>query len=169
MSSHRALLASSLIVFVALSPAAAENTIVIDTPMPPPGWALMERALLDANSRAVLHFGDRYIDDRGYLLHTPRWGTLDGPDDAIETYYNWTLLHALGGSDEVLELFKKGLEGHYKQYGELKTTLTKLSENGSYHQEFITQSDWFHTGEGMRGIMFQGLSEPTNTKLSAPA
>jgi len=146
-----------------LSPAAAENTIVIDTPMPPPGWALMERALLDANSRAVLHFGDRYIDDRGYLLHTPRWGTLDGPDDAIETYYNWTLLHALGGSDEVLELFKKGLEGHYKQYGELKTTLTKLSENGSYHQEFITQSDWFHTGEGMRGIMFQGLSEPADT------
>ena len=163
MSSYRTLLASALIALVALSPAAAENTIVIDTPMPPPGWALMERALLDANSRAVLYFGDRYIDDRGYLLHTPRWGTLDGPDDAIETYYNWTLLHALGGSDEVLELFKKGLEGHYKQYGELKTTLTKLSENGSYHQEFITQSDWFHTGEGMRGIMFQGLSEPADT------
>ena len=90
-------------------------TIVIDQPMPPPGWALMERELLRANSEAVELFADRYIDERGYLLHTIRWGTLDGPDDAIETYYNWTLLHALGGSDSVLKLFKKGLEGHLIQ------------------------------------------------------
>jgi hypothetical protein len=70
---------------------------VIDTPMAPPHWALLERELLNANSDAVELFGKRYIDDRGYLAHTPRWGALDGPDYAIETYYNWTLLHALGG------------------------------------------------------------------------
>ena len=144
-------------------PVSAEHvTLLVDQEMPPPGWALLERELLKANSEAVELFADRYLDDRGFLLHTPRWGTLDGPDDAIETYFNWTLLHALGGSDSVLQLFKKGLEGHYDQYNQLKTTLTKLSENGSYHQDFITQSDWFHTGEGMRGIMFQGLSEPTS-------
>jgi hypothetical protein len=72
----------------------------------------MEQQLLQANSRAVETFADRYIDERGYLLHTIRWGTLDGPDDAIETYNNWTLLHALGGSGSVLELYKKSLEGH---------------------------------------------------------
>ena len=94
----------------------------------------------------------------GYLLHTPRWGTLDGPDDAIETFHNWTLLHALGGSDSVLRNHKKALEGHYKQYGEMRTKLTKLAENGAYYREFVTQSDWFHTGEGMRGFMFLGLS-----------
>jgi len=38
-------------------------------------------------------------------------GTLDGPDDAIETYWNWTLLHALGASDSVLELYRKAQEG----------------------------------------------------------
>jgi hypothetical protein len=134
--------------------------IVIDTPMPPPAWALMERALLDANSQSVEQFASKYMDARGYLLHTPRWGTLDGPDDAIETYYNWTLLHALGGSDSVLDLYRKGLEGHLAQYKELRTTLTELSKNGAYHREFITQSDWFHTGEGMRGFMLYGLSDP---------
>ena len=141
---------------------ADDVTVVIDEPMPPPGWALMERQLLRANSDAVELFADRYIDERGYLLHTIRWGTLDGPDDAIETYFNWTLLHALGGSDSALKLFKKGLEGHLIQYNELRTKTTKIAENGAYHNEFITQSDWFHTGEGMRGFMFQGLADPTD-------
>ncbi len=53
--------------------------------MSPPAWALLERQLLKANSKAAERFGAKYVDERGYLLHTPRWGTLDGPDDAIET------------------------------------------------------------------------------------
>ena len=125
----------------------------------------MERALLRANSEAVEAFAAKYLDERGYLLHTPRWGTLDGPDDAIETFYNWTLLHALGGYDSVLELYKKGLEGHLRQYGELRTELTPLAKNGAYHKEFITQSDWFHTGEGMRAFFLWGHSEPENPLL----
>lgn len=137
-------------------------SIEIDTPMAPPDWALLERALLEENSNAVEAFAERYLDERGYLLHTPRWGTLDGPDDAIETFYNWTLLHTLGGSDTVLELYKKALEGHLEQYGELRTELTTLAANGAYHQEFITQSDWFHTGEGMRAFFLMGHSDPEN-------
>ena len=150
-----------------LAPQAAAQSAVIavDTPMAPPAWALMERALLRANSEAVEAFAAKYLDERGYLLHTPRWGTLDGPDDAIETFYNWTLLHALGGSDSVLELYKKGLEGHLRQYGELRTELTPLAKNGAYHKEFITQSDWFHTAEGMRAFFLWGHSEPENPLL----
>ncbi|MEJ7607812.1 MAG: hypothetical protein WKF37_16455 [Bryobacteraceae bacterium] len=129
---------------------AQEPSVTISTPMSPPAWALLERQLLKANSKAAEHFGAKYVDERGYLLHTPRWGTLDGPDDAIETFYNWTLLHAMGGSEAMLKIYKKALEGHLKQYGEMRTKLTKLAENGAYYKEFITQSDWFHTGEGMR-------------------
>ena len=147
-------------------PMAAENPpLLLDRPMPPPAWALMERELLRLNSEACEIFAAKYLDERGYLLHTPRWGTLDGPDDAIETFHNWTLLHALGASDSVLELFKKALEGHLHQYGQLRTTLTDLAREGAYYREFITMSDWFHTGEGMRGFMFQGLSEPGSPRL----
>ena len=155
--------AKSLIVGTLLLTAAATGqmpVVEIDEAMPPPGWALMERALLDANSKAVEAFAERYLDDRGYLLHTPRWGTLDGPDDAIETFYNWTLLHALGGSDSVLELYKRALEGHLQQYGELRTELTTLASEGAYREEFITQSDWFHTGEGMRAFFLMGHVDP---------
>jgi hypothetical protein len=140
----------------------AAPAIVVDKPMPAPAWALLERELLKANSLAAEKFAARYLDERGYLLHTIRWGTLDGPDDAIETFYNWTLLHALGGSENVLALYRKALEGHLKQYGELRTKLTDLASNGAYYKEFITQSDWFHTGEGMRAFFFLGLSAPND-------
>ncbi|NWF85953.1 MAG: hypothetical protein HXY18_19210, partial [Bryobacteraceae bacterium] len=138
------------------------DPLVIRTPMAPPEWALLEKELLRAGSAACERFAEKYVDSRGYLLHTPRWGTLDGPDDAIETFWNWTLLHALGGSDSVLRLYQKAQEGHWRQYGEIRTKLTKLAENGAYYKEFITQSDWFHTGEGMRAFFFMGLSEPEN-------
>jgi hypothetical protein len=82
-----------------------ELTIHVTTPMAPPEWALLERELLRYNSAAVERFAAKYLDERGYLAHTPRWGILDGPDDAIETFWNWTLLHALGGSDSVLDLY----------------------------------------------------------------
>ncbi len=143
----------------------AQPTIHVKTPMAPPTWALLEQELLRHNSEAVERFAERYIDSRGYLAHTPRWGTLDGPDDAIETYFNWTLLYALGGSQSVLDLYKKAHEGHLLQYNELRTKLTDLAANGAYHKEFITQSDWFHTGEGMRAFLLQGLAEPLNDRL----
>ncbi len=146
---------------------AAEPTLVVKTPMAPPAWALLERQLLRANSEACQRFAARYLDARGYLLHTPRWGTLDGPDDAIETFYNWTLLHALGASDVVLHLFKKAYEGHLRQYQELRTTKTELARDGAYYKDFVTQSDWFHTGEGMRGFMFLGLSDPADEVFRA--
>ncbi len=154
--------AIGLLLLTAFTVRGETPTIAIDIPMAPPAWALMERALLDANSRAVEQFARKYIDGRGYLLHTPRWGTLDGPDDAIETYYNWTLLHALGASQSVLDLYRKGLEGRLAQYGELRTELTELARHGAYRREFITQSDWFHTGEGMRGFLLYGLSDPAD-------
>ena len=144
---------------------ANDLTIVIDNPMAPPAWALMERQLLEANSEAVEIFADKYIDERGYLLHTMRWGSLDGPDDAIETYFNWTLLHALGGRNKVLDIYKKGLDGHLMQYKELRTTKTKLAEHGAYHNEFITMSDFFHIGEGIRGFTMMGLADPLDEKF----
>ncbi|MBS1827850.1 MAG: hypothetical protein JST93_21255 [Acidobacteria bacterium] len=156
-----------LLSLLCLQVAWGQVAVTVKTPMPAPAWALVERDLLRYNSQAAERFAQKYLDERGYLLHTMRWGTLDGPDDAIETYYNWTLLHALGGSNRVLDLYKQAQEGHWRQYGELRTKLTELATNGAYHKEFITQSDWFHTGEGMRAFLLLGLSDPNNDLYKA--
>lgn len=152
-----------LIAILALTPAAGQ--ITVDTPMAPPAWALLEQELLQANSAACERFYGKYVDSRGYLLHTPRWGTLDGPDDAVETFFNWTLLHALGGSDSVLRMWKQAYEGHLLQYSEIRTEKTELARNGAYFNEFITQSDWFHTAEGLRAFFLQGLGDPNDELL----
>ena len=140
MNRNSALVFASAIVAAAVVPAFGAD-VVLDKPMSPPAWALLERQLLSANSVACDRFAKKYLDSKGYLLHTPRWGTLDGPDDAIETFWNWTLLYSLGASDTVLASYKKALEGHLQQYKEMRTTKTKLAEHGAYYKEFITQSD----------------------------
>ena len=156
---HRALFFTATLVFTSVL-VPAGNRIEISTPMSPPAWALLELEVLQASSMAAEELYATYNDERGYLLHTPRWGTLDGADDAIEIYANWTLLHMLGGSDSALKLFKQALEGHLRQYKELKTVKTEIAKDGAYYKEFMPMSDWHHNGEGMQGFMNQGFSDP---------
>ena len=85
-----------MISLLAAASATAGITVTIDTPMPPPNWALLERELLRANTAACKEFFGRYFDQRGYLLCVERWGGDDGPDDAIENCNDWPILHALG-------------------------------------------------------------------------
>ena len=54
------------------------------------------------------------------------------------------------------------------QYGELRTKLTELAKNGAYYKEFITQSDWFHTGEGMRAFFLHGPLRPQQRPVPRP-
>lgn len=96
----------ALLLFTAATYADAAE-ITIETPMPPPGWALLERELLAANTRACEEFFARYFDERGYLLCVERWGADDGPDDAIENVNDWPRLHALGASERIRELYEK--------------------------------------------------------------
>ena len=144
---------------------AAAATITIDTPLPPPYWALLERQLLRANADAVAAWAERYIDQRGYLRVTPRWGGLDGPDDATENFYNGPLLHALGASDEGLALYKPAWEGHLRQFTEAKTKVVPLATEGMYHKEFVTTFDWEHTGEGLQPFFYQALSDPADPRF----
>ena len=100
---------------------AGDVHIVIDTPMAPPSWALLERELIKANSEACQEFFAKYFDERGYLECVARWGGDDGPDDAIENVADWPVLHALGAPDSILQMYKKAWEGHLRQYTAAKT------------------------------------------------
>ncbi|HEX5417432.1 MAG TPA: hypothetical protein VFZ25_17340 [Chloroflexota bacterium] len=139
--------------------------IAVDTPMAPPYWALLERELIRTQSAACEEFFAHYFDDRGYLLCIPRWGGNDGPDDAAENVLNWTMLHALGAPDRVLDLYKKGWEGHLRQYTEAKTVEVPFARDGMYYKEFHVCFDWFHHGEGFSAFFLQGLSDPTDRAL----
>ena len=137
-----------------------EATVYVTTPKTPPYWALLERELIGVQSQACQEFFDRYFDERGYLLCVPRWGGDDGPDDAAENLLNWTMLHALGAPDVVLQLYQRGWEGHLRQYTEARTTEVPLGRDGMYYKEFHACFDWFHHGEALSAFVLQGLSDP---------
>ena len=132
--------------------------------MAPPAWAVLERRVLDASTPALTEFYKKYYDDRGYVQCVLRWGADDGPDDAFENFAGWPELHALGGSDDVLRLYRKGLDGMIAQYTAAKTTDVPAGRGGMYYKEFSAQADWMHHGEGLRVFNRMGLSLPNDTK-----
>jgi hypothetical protein len=143
------------------------TSVSINTPMAPPAWAVLERELLRANSIACREFFQKYFDDRGYLKCVERWGGDDGPDDAIENLSDWPILHALGASDSVLEMYKKGWEGHLRQYTQAKTRQVPFARGGMYYKEFPVMFDWLHNGEGLTPFDLQGLADPNDARFQA--
>ena len=149
--------------------AAPDVSIRIESPMAAPRWARLERQLLADNVPACREFFRKYFDDRGYLQCFVRWGANDGPDDAFENFNRWPELHALGASDEVLQMFSKGHEGLLRQYAEARTIDVPIARQGLYHKEFIVQSDWMHHGEGLQLFNRMGLSIPADAKYQERA
>jgi hypothetical protein len=134
--------------------------IQLTSPAPPPEWALLQRELLRANTLACREFFKKYFDERGFLLCVERWGGDDGPDDAIECLNDWPILHALGASDEVLAMCKKGWEGHLRQYTLARTKDVPFARDGMYYKEFPVTFDWLHNGEGLTVFNLMGLCDP---------
>jgi hypothetical protein len=134
--------------------------IHVQTPHEPTEWALLQRQLIAAETQACQKFFEHYFDERGYLKCYARWSANDGADDAMENLLNWPLLHALGGDDILLAMYKKAWEGHLVQYTEAKTTTMPFGRNGIYFKEFPENGDWFHTGEWLNPFVLQSLSDP---------
>ena len=147
----------------------ADVVVRVSSPMTPPRWAVLERQLLADNVPACREFFTKYFDDRGYLQVFVRWGANDGPDDAFENFNRWPELHALGASDDILQMYLKGHEGLLRQYAEAKTVDVPIARQGMYYKEFIVQSDWMHHGEGLQLFNRMGLSVPTDAKYQQRA
>src|SRR5262245_6228674 len=161
-----AILVASLILNVARADGPSKP-IVIDTPIAAPTWALLQRQLLRDNADACREFYAKYFDERGWLLCVERWGGDDGPDDAIENCTDWPILHALGGHDDVLKMYKKAWEGHLRQFTLAKTKDVPFARDGMYYKEFPVMFDWLHNGEGLVVFNLQGLSDPYDRTFQA--
>ena len=165
----RAFLVAGAVAATSLLSGAAGPAIAIMTPMAAPRWAALERQLLTDNVAPAREFFKKYFDDRGYLQCFVRWGADDGADDAFENFNGWPELHALGASDEIMQMYLKGHEGLIKQYIEAKTTEVPAGRGGIYYKEFDAQQDWMHHGEGLQLFNRMGLSIPNDAKYKERA
>ncbi len=62
-------------------------------------------------------------------------------------------------------LYKKGWEGHLRQYTEARTTDVEFARGGMYYKEFPVTFDWLHNGEGLTPFNLQGLSDPSDLRF----
>jgi hypothetical protein len=124
------------------------SVATITTPMAPPEWALLQRAVLDAHTDACAAFFRRYYDANGFLLARERWGGDDGPDDAIENVNDWPQLYALGADESIRTMYEHAYEGHVRQYTLARTVQVPFAREGMYFREFPVMMDWQHNGEG---------------------
>jgi len=113
-----------------------DTTILINSAMPVPSWALAERELLRLNAEGAAFWAQKYLDPNGHLRGEPHFGILDGPDDAVETIRNWPLAHALGGPESIIELWDRVWEGHVDQFSQASDPSTELAKTGMYYKEF---------------------------------
>jgi hypothetical protein len=140
----------------------SETTILINTPMPAPAWALAERALLERNGAGAAMWAEKYLDATGRNRSAAHWG-IPGPA-RIEIIRNWTLAHALGGPDSLIDLWDRAWEAHLDQYSKATDPTTELAKDGILHRELLTSYDWQHIGEGLGPFYWYGLSRPADPR-----
>lgn len=145
---------------IAVTLRSSRTRIEIATPMAAPAWALAERNLLAMNAEGVKAFVAKYVDEAGNLKGPAHWGIADGPDDAVEPIRNWPLAHMLGGSDYIIDQWRRIYEAHLDQYSRVKLPTVEMAKDGIYQREFTSSFDWEHIGEGISGYLFYGLSRP---------
>jgi hypothetical protein len=133
--------------------------ITLATKQAPPGWALWERYLLDAMSRAAKEFVRRYTRADGTLVWRENWPGMDGSDDAYESFFNFPLLAALGGDLEIDALARFEWEAITRQF----------REYGQIYREFDAYYDWMHHGESSLLFYYFGLTDPDDLRMRARA
>lgn len=127
-----------------------------NVPVPVPGWAALERRLIDTLSEAAVEYTNRYTRSGGTLI----WRTTGTAslDDLPESFYNIPLLYDLGGDERLREI----------SFREYNATVRQLTDDFHIlHNGFGTHGDWFHFGEGMQLFYMLALVDPTNHETMA--
>lgn len=120
----------------------------------PPGWAVLQRRVIETLEHAAVEFVERYTRPDGTLVWRDRWPGMDGSDDPYEGFHALALLHALGGADTLLpraRLLWDAITWQWTEYGQV-------------HREFDGYYDWMHHGEGYLYLYFLALADPTSLK-----
>lgn len=128
----------------------------------PPEWALLERSLIDLMNGAIEPLIERYVRPDGEV----KWPTseafqsIDGLDDAYESFHNWPLFHALGGASRAGELAQHEYDAITAQFARYGTGFGHPMVVQEYEQGY----DWMHMGEGYTLFYLLGLCDPRSAR-----
>lgn len=125
--------------------------IIARTATPPPAWALAQRALIETMNTAAPRYQERYTRPDGSFVWRQEWPGMDGSDDGYESYHNWPLFYALGGSADL----------HRRSRWLWDAVTRQFTAYGQVWREFDAYYDWMHHGESSIYFYYYGLADPT--------
>lgn len=117
---------------------------------PVPDWALQQRHLMTAMDEAALQYQAHYTRADGTFIWRETWPGMDGSDDGYESYHNWPLFYALGGSSALHERSRFLWDAVTRQF----------TAYGQIYREFDAYYDWMHHGESSIYFYYFGLADP---------
>ena len=123
-----------------------------NVPVAPPGWAAMERRLLDTLSEAAVQYVDRYTSG-GTLTWKTTGGLLS------------TTCRKASTTSPCCTRWAVTIGCVMISFREWNATARQLTYDFHIlHHEFGIYGDWFHFGEGMEYFYLLSLVDPTTTK-----
>jgi hypothetical protein len=128
----------------------------------PPRWAILERRLIALMDEAIEPVLRRYVREDGSLLWptTESFASIDGLDDAYESFHNWPLYYVLGGAERFREASLREFEAITRQFTRYDTGHGHPMVVKEYEQGY----DWMHQGEGYLFFYLLGLADPANRR-----
>ena len=138
-------------------------TIEARTPInTPPTWALLERQLIDKMNAAGPEVLEKYTRPDGTLFWPthPDFQSIDGLDDAYESFHNWSLFYMLGGD-------ARFLADADTEFDVITNDMERYGTGHGYPmvvKEYQPGYDWFHQGEGNYLFYMLCMADPSSPK-----
>ena len=126
----------------------------------PPEWATLQRQLIEKMNRAAPQVLKKYTRSDGTLMwpSNPDFTSIDGLDDAYESFHNWPLFYMLGGDAQFLT------DAH-AQFDRITRDMARYNTGHGYPmvvKEYQPGYDWFHQGEGNYLFYMLCMADPSN-------
>ncbi len=134
----------------------------IDPVQTPPTWALLERQLIDKLNSAAPLVLQKYTKPDGTLFWptSTDFQSIDGLDDAYESFHNWPLFYMLGGDEQFLA-------NAHREFDVITKDMARYNTGYGYPmvvEEYQPSYDWFHQGEGNYLFYMLCMAAPTNPR-----
>ena len=128
----------------------------------PPTWAVLERQLIEKMNAAGPEVMEKYTRPDGTLFWPthPDFQSIDGLDDAYESFHNWSLFYMLGGD-------ARFLTDADTEFDVITNDMTRYGTGHGYPmvvKEYQPGYDWFHQGEGNYLFYMLCMADPSNPK-----
>ena len=121
----------------------------------PPGWALLQRQLIEAANRAAPLMLEKYTEPGGVPYYA------NDVDDLYELFYNWGLFYAIGGCDSMLDWALQEWNAITRFCDDSIVSRVHPRFGQQIHNEYSNHTEWHHQGEGNMLFYDFGVANPT--------